>query len=166
MPQAGVGRPSCLVSACSQRIFRNRLSICGITLSTLPHRQCTGPARKCRLSRFAARSEWHLAEAGEFSTIPPYAQGGNMDIRDMNIGVALYLPVKVMGHCIRLAIHTPPKGTGRYAAPLSNHRCRSPQISIWSRRKISNFPSILRMVRLAVILTVAVTLLRPELAPT
>ena len=37
------------------------------------------------------------AEAGSFSTIPPYETGGNMDIRDLNIGVTLYLPVRVPG---------------------------------------------------------------------
>ncbi len=37
------------------------------------------------------------AEAGSFSTIPPYATGGNMDIRDLTLGVDLYLPVRVKG---------------------------------------------------------------------
>ncbi|MDP9066131.1 MAG: acetamidase/formamidase family protein, partial [Pseudomonadota bacterium] len=37
------------------------------------------------------------AEAGNFSTIPPYPTGGNMDIRDLTEGVELYLPVKVKG---------------------------------------------------------------------
>jgi acetamidase/formamidase len=37
------------------------------------------------------------AEAGAFSTIPPYATGGNMDIRDLGVGVDLYLPIKVKG---------------------------------------------------------------------
>jgi acetamidase/formamidase len=37
------------------------------------------------------------AEAGGFSTIPPYATGGNMDIRDLSEGVELYLPIKVKG---------------------------------------------------------------------
>ncbi len=37
------------------------------------------------------------AEAGSFSTIPPYESGGNMDIRDLGLGVALYLPVQVKG---------------------------------------------------------------------
>lgn len=34
---------------------------------------------------------------GAHSTIPPYATGGNMDIRDLGEGVELYLPVKVPG---------------------------------------------------------------------
>jgi acetamidase/formamidase len=37
------------------------------------------------------------AEPGAFSTIPPYATGGNMDIRDLSEGVELYLPIKVKG---------------------------------------------------------------------
>lgn len=37
------------------------------------------------------------AEAGGFSTVPPYESGGNMDIRDLTIGVDLYLPVQVPG---------------------------------------------------------------------
>lgn len=34
---------------------------------------------------------------GSHSTIPPYATGGNMDIRDLSEGVELYLPVEVKG---------------------------------------------------------------------
>ena len=37
------------------------------------------------------------AAAGEFSTVPPYATGGNMDTRDLTVGVELYLPVQVPG---------------------------------------------------------------------
>lgn len=37
------------------------------------------------------------AEAGAFSTIPPTAAGGNMDIRDLSVGTELYLPVRVPG---------------------------------------------------------------------
>jgi acetamidase/formamidase len=37
------------------------------------------------------------AESGSFSTLPPYATGGNMDIRDLSEGVELYLPIKVKG---------------------------------------------------------------------
>lgn len=37
------------------------------------------------------------ATDGAFSTIPPYATGGNMDIRDLTLGVELYLPVQVNG---------------------------------------------------------------------
>ncbi len=34
---------------------------------------------------------------GSHSTLPPYATGGNMDIRDLSEGVHLYLPVQVKG---------------------------------------------------------------------
>lgn len=34
---------------------------------------------------------------GAHSTVPPYATGGNMDIRDLAEGVELYLPIKVRG---------------------------------------------------------------------
>ena len=37
------------------------------------------------------------AAPGSHSTIPPYATGGNMDIRDLTLGVSLYLPVQVKG---------------------------------------------------------------------
>jgi acetamidase/formamidase len=37
------------------------------------------------------------AAPGEFSTMPPYATGGNMDLRDLVVGVDLYLPVQVPG---------------------------------------------------------------------
>ena len=37
------------------------------------------------------------AEPGGHSTIPPYNTGGNMDIRDLTLGVDLYLPVQVPG---------------------------------------------------------------------
>ena len=37
------------------------------------------------------------AEPGGHSTIPPYNTGGNMDIRDLTLGVHLYLPVQVPG---------------------------------------------------------------------
>ena len=56
-----------------------------------------GSGPKVPLKPFCGTIGVAPAEAGEFCTIPHYAQGGNMDIRDLNIGVALYLPVKVMG---------------------------------------------------------------------
>lgn len=56
-----------------------------------------GPGAQVPLKPFCGTIGVAPAEAGEFSTIPPYASGGNMDIRDLNIGVDLYLPVKVKG---------------------------------------------------------------------
>lgn len=37
------------------------------------------------------------AAAGEFSTLPPYHTGGNLDLRDLTVGVEVYLPVEVPG---------------------------------------------------------------------
>lgn len=37
------------------------------------------------------------AEAEEFSTIPPYKTGGNIDCKYVTKGSVLYLPVKVPG---------------------------------------------------------------------
>ncbi|KAF8853376.1 Acetamidase/Formamidase [Acephala macrosclerotiorum] len=37
------------------------------------------------------------AEAGQFSTIPPYETGGNIDCRHITTGSTLYLPIKVKG---------------------------------------------------------------------
>lgn len=36
-------------------------------------------------------------ERGEFSTIPPYETGGNIDCKHIGVGATLYLPVKVWG---------------------------------------------------------------------
>jgi acetamidase/formamidase len=38
-----------------------------------------------------------LAEAGEHTTMPPRAQGGNMDIKQLTVGSTLFLPVAVDG---------------------------------------------------------------------
>jgi acetamidase/formamidase len=56
-----------------------------------------GPGARVPLKPFCGTIGVAPAESGDFSTVPPYAQGGNMDIRDLNIGVDLYLPVKVKG---------------------------------------------------------------------
>ncbi len=56
-----------------------------------------GPGARVPLKPFCGTIGLAPAEAGSFSTVPPYAQGGNMDIRDINIGVELYLPVQVKG---------------------------------------------------------------------
>jgi acetamidase/formamidase len=52
------------------------------------------------------------AEPGAHSTIPPYASGGNMDIRDLTIGVELYLPVKVRGALFSLGDPHAAQGDG------------------------------------------------------
>jgi acetamidase/formamidase len=56
-----------------------------------------GPGARVPLKPFCGTIGVAPAEPGAHSTIPPYASGGNMDIRDLTIGVDLYLPVKVEG---------------------------------------------------------------------
>ncbi|MBX6323022.1 MAG: acetamidase/formamidase family protein [Rhodospirillaceae bacterium] len=56
-----------------------------------------GPGAKVPLKPFCGTIGLAPAEPGSFSTVPPYPQGGNMDIRDLAPGVELYLPVKVEG---------------------------------------------------------------------
>ena len=56
-----------------------------------------GPGARVPLKPFCGTIGVAPKESGSFSTVPPYAQGGNMDIRDINIGVELYLPVQVKG---------------------------------------------------------------------
>jgi acetamidase/formamidase len=56
-----------------------------------------GPGAKIPLKPFCGTIGVAPAEPGAFSTVPPYAQGGNMDVRDLAEGVDLYLPVKVKG---------------------------------------------------------------------
>ena len=49
------------------------------------------------LKPFAGTIGNALAEAGHHSVVPPRRVGGNLDIRDLNAGVILYLPVEVPG---------------------------------------------------------------------
>ena len=56
-----------------------------------------GEDAKIPLKPFCGTIGVARAEAGEFSTIPPHESGGNMDIRDIAVGVELYLPVRVPG---------------------------------------------------------------------
>ena len=55
------------------------------------------PHARVPLKPFCGTIGLASAQAGEFSTIPPYFHGGNMDIRDLTAGVDLYLPVQVDG---------------------------------------------------------------------
>jgi acetamidase/formamidase len=55
------------------------------------------PGGRVLLKPFCGTTGGPPAEAGEFSTIPPYATGGNMDISDLGIDIDLYLPVHVPG---------------------------------------------------------------------
>ena len=52
------------------------------------------------------------AEAGLHSVVPPRRVGGNMDIRDLNEGVTLYLPVEVEGALFSLGDTHAAQGDG------------------------------------------------------
>ena len=56
-----------------------------------------GKWAKVPLKPFCGTTGVAQAAPGPYSTIPPYATGGNMDIRDLSEGVDLYLPVRVKG---------------------------------------------------------------------
>jgi len=81
------------------------------------------------------------AEDGEFSTIPPYDTGGNIDCRHITAGSTLYLPIKVPGalfscgdgHAAQgdgevcgTAIETPMKATVRLTVERDNKWVKSP----------------------------------------
>jgi len=52
------------------------------------------------------------AEKGKHSTVPPHDAGGNMDIRDLAIGVDLHLPVRVPGGLFSLGDTHAAQGDG------------------------------------------------------
>jgi acetamidase/formamidase len=52
------------------------------------------------------------AAPGEHSTIPPHSAGGNMDVRDLTVGVDLYLPVQVKGALFSLGDTHAAQGDG------------------------------------------------------
>jgi acetamidase/formamidase len=56
-----------------------------------------GPGARVPLKPFCGTIGVAPAAAGAHSTIPPHSAGGNMDIRDLTVGVDLYLPVQVKG---------------------------------------------------------------------
>jgi acetamidase/formamidase len=56
-----------------------------------------GKWAKVPLKPFCGTIGLASAAIGPQSTIPPYACGGNMDIRDLTVGVEIYLPVEVPG---------------------------------------------------------------------
>ena len=56
-----------------------------------------GPGARVPLKPFCGTTGVAPADPGPRSTIPPHSAGGNMDIRDLTVGVDLYLPVKVKG---------------------------------------------------------------------
>ncbi|MEY4698476.1 MAG: hypothetical protein RIT14_2904 [Pseudomonadota bacterium] len=56
-----------------------------------------GTHARVPLKPFAGTIGNALAEAGHHSVVPPRRVGGNLDIRDLNAGTTLYLPVEVAG---------------------------------------------------------------------
>jgi acetamidase/formamidase len=64
---------------------------------TFTDRAVYGPGGRVPLKPFCGTIGLVSAEDGALSTIPPYFHGGNMDARDITIGVDLYLPVQVKG---------------------------------------------------------------------
>ena len=56
-----------------------------------------GTQGRVPLKPFAGTIGNALAEAGLHSVVPPRRVGGNLDIRDLNAGTTLYLPVEVAG---------------------------------------------------------------------
>jgi acetamidase/formamidase len=56
-----------------------------------------GPGARVPLKPFCGTIGLAPAAPGAHSTIPPHSAGGNMDTRDLTVGVDLYLPVQVKG---------------------------------------------------------------------
>jgi acetamidase/formamidase len=56
-----------------------------------------GPGARVPLKPFCGTIGVAPAAPGAHSTVPPHSAGGNMDIRDLTLGVDLYLPVQVKG---------------------------------------------------------------------
>jgi acetamidase/formamidase len=56
-----------------------------------------GPGGRVPLKPFAGTIGLAPGEPGLHSVVPPRRVGGNMDIRDLNAGAVLYLPVEVAG---------------------------------------------------------------------
>ena len=69
------------------------------------------------------------AEPGQFSTIPLLETGGNMDCRDIALGVPLYLPVRVPGALFSLGDPHAAQGDGEMAGtaiemPVASATCK------------------------------------------
>ena len=52
---------------------------------------------------------------GVMSALPPYATGGNLDVRDLNVGTELYLPVEVPGGLLSMGDTHVAQGHGELA---------------------------------------------------
>ncbi len=70
------------------------------------------PGVKLRTRPFPGTIGVALAEPGLHSVVPPRAQGGNMDVRDLTRGAKLYLPVAVPGALFSLGDTHAAQGDG------------------------------------------------------
>lgn len=71
-----------------------------------------GPGARVPLKPFCGTIGLAPAAPGPHSTIPPHSAGGNMDIRDLTVGVDLYLPVQVEGALFSLGDTHAAQGDG------------------------------------------------------
>ena len=65
------------------------------------------------------------AEPGEFPILRPSRWGGNLDIRHLEAGTTLFLPVASRARCYQSETHTPRRATVRCAGPRSKVRWES-----------------------------------------
>jgi len=71
-----------------------------------------GPGARVPLKPFCGTIGLAPAAPGPHSPIPPHSAGGNMDIRDLTVGVDLYLPVQVKGALFSLGDTHAAQGDG------------------------------------------------------
>lgn len=71
-----------------------------------------GPGARVPLKPFCGTIGLAPAAPGAHSTVPPHSAGGNMDIRDLTVGVDLYLPVQVEGALFSLGDTHAAQGDG------------------------------------------------------
>ena len=71
-----------------------------------------GPGARVPLKPFCGTIGVAPAAPGAHSTVPPHTGGGNMDIRDLTVGVDLYLPVQVAGALFSLGDTHAAQGDG------------------------------------------------------
>src|SRR5207247_10380499 len=60
-----------------------------------------------------------VTEPGEHSTIPPRAQGGNMDVKQLTKGSTLYLPIQVEGALFSAGDGRAAQGRGEVGIPAT-----------------------------------------------
>jgi len=71
-----------------------------------------GPGARVPLKPFCGTIGLAPAQPGQHSTVPPHSAGGNMDVRDLTVGVDLYLPVQVKGALFSLGDTHAAQGDG------------------------------------------------------